>query len=450
MKKRILFLAFPILAVALIAFSVISAVVYYNGSLTYAQESLRAYMGAFDETRTAEKLTEEYALFLSERLQGIRVTFLSEEGTFLADSVDNEEESRADRPEVIAAQQTGEGFDVRSSDTISTNLVYYCRAFSAGGYLVRLALPTGSLWSIFARSIPLIVVFLLVDLGIAMVLTWISTGIMLRPVEQLAREAAEKQHVTTSSPELEGLARIMNEKNEKDAMRLKELDEERKLVIKAQQSKNDFIANITHEMNTPLTSIKGFAELLAAGALKGEQAERAAGTILSQSERLSNLITSIIHYNEIDSEELPVYEVDASKLTKELLEVLSPEIARHKLVLLSQIDDGVILLSRFERVNEIAGNLIRNAIRYNREGGSISVLLTKEELVVSDTGIGIAEENLERIFDRFFTVDKSHNGKNGGFGLGLAAVKKLCKQAGWELSVKSKLNEGTTFRVNFS
>ena len=108
-----------------------------------------------------------------------------------------------------------------------------------------------------------------------------------------------------------------------------------------------------------------------------------------------------------------------------------------------------MLMSRHERVTEIFGNIIRNAIRYNREGGSISVLLTEEEFTVSDTGIGIAEENLDRIFDRFFTVDKSHNGKNGGFGLGLSVVRKLCAKQGWQLTVRSEVGVGSTFRIGF-
>ena len=215
-------------------------------------------------------------------------------------------------------------------------------------------------------------------------------------------------------------------------------------------SKNDFIANVTHEMNTPLTSIRGFAELLASGALEGERAQKASATILAQSERLQNLVASIINYSEIDSEDLPLYEVDASRIARETLAALSPEIAERRLVLLSEIRDGVMLMSRHERVTEIFGNIIRNAIRYNREGGSISVLLTEEEFSVSDTGIGIAEENLDRIFDRFFTVDKSHNGKNGGFGLGLSVVKKLCKKQGWKLTVESKEGAGSTFRIAFA
>lgn len=449
MKKRILWTGFLITAVALIVFSVISAEVYYRASLNYAKENLRAYMAAFDGEKSAAELTADYATALSERLFA-RVTFLDASGEFLADSEDKAEESRADRPEVVKALAEGEGYDVRASGTVGTNLIYYCKYFPDGGYLVRIAIPTGSLWGIYLRSLPTVLVFLFIDLLICLLFTYLFTGFMLRPLERLAENAAQRKDFTTDCQELKAIADTMSRMNETMEERMQEIDEEKDLVLKAQQSKNDFIANITHEMNTPLTSIKGFAELLSAGALGEEQAKKAADTILSQSERLSNLITCIINYNRIDSEELPLYEVNASRIAEETLELLAPAIAERKLVLLSNIGENVVLQSRQERVTEIFGNLIRNAIRYNRDGGSVSVLLTQEEFCVSDTGIGIAEENLDRIFERFFTVDKSHNGKNGGFGLGLSVVKKLCSKAGWELTVKSKLGEGTTFRIRFA
>ncbi len=449
MKKRILITGFCITALALVLFSVVSAEVYYHAGLKYAENSLRAYLGAFDETKTQAELNAEYAASLSERLSGARVTFLTASGEYLADSEDENDVSRADRPEVVEALAGGEGVDVRASDTVGSNLVYYCKYFREQGYLVRIAVPTSSLVGIYVRSLPTVAVFLALDLLICLFLSYLFTGFTLRPVEELAREASQNRVVKTNCSELNKIAEIMNRMNDDAAARMKELDEEKNLVVKAQQSKNEFIANITHEMNTPLTSIKGFAELLSSGALEGEQAQKAAAVVLAQSERLTNLIACIINYNEIDSDELPVYEVNASKIVRDTLDLLAPAISEKKLVLLSQIDEGVLLQSRQERVAEIVGNLIRNAIRYNKEGGSVCVLLTQEELCVSDTGIGIAEENLDRIFDRFFTVDKSHSGKNGGFGLGLAVVRKLCQKANWELSVSSKLNEGTTFRVRF-
>ena len=447
MKKRIMWTGFVITAIALIVFSVISAEVYYDNSVAYSQSYLRAYMAAFDETRTVDMLDGDYAKQLSEALGGARVTFLTAEGEFIADSEDEDDSSRSMRPEVRAAIEAGEGFDTRTSQTLGVTFLYYCKQFD--GYLVRIAERTQSLWGIYLDALPAVAVFLVADAFVCLFFSYLSIGFILKPLEQLARDAAGKKRVTASVPELRPFAEIINRMNEDAEARVQEIAEEHGQVVKAQQSKDEFIANITHEMNTPLTSIRGFAELLASGALDAERSARAAQTDLTQSERLQSLVASIINYSEIDSEDLPLYEVDASRIARETLAALTPEFREKKVVLLSEIGEGVILMSRQERVTEIFGNIIRNAIRYNREGGSVSVLLTQDEFTVSDTGIGISQENLDRIFDRFFTVDKSHNGKNGGFGLGLSVVKKLCKKQGWSLSVESKEGTGSTFRVGF-
>lgn len=220
----------------------------------------------------------------------------------------------------------------------------------------------------------------------------------------------------------------------------------------AAQSKNDFIANVTHEMNTPLTSIRGFAELIAAGAMPPEKLEGVANTIIKQSDRLANLIRSIINFSAIDSDELPDYEVDLSELVHEAVSSFEPKIAQKGIALTLNADAGVKVMSRRERLLEIVNNLVSNAIRYNKENGTLTVLLKGGDtpvLCVSDTGIGLSEEDKTRIFDRFYTVDKSHNGAGGGFGLGLAIVKKLCRRAGWKLSVESELGKGTAFRIEF-
>lgn len=220
----------------------------------------------------------------------------------------------------------------------------------------------------------------------------------------------------------------------------------------AAQSKNDFIANVTHEMNTPLTSIRGFAELIAAGAMPPEKLEGVANTIIKQSDRLANLIRSIINFSAIDSDELPDYEVDLSELVHEAVSSFEPKIAQKGIALTLNADAGVKVMSRRERLLEIVNNLVSNAIRYNKENGALTVMLTGGDtpvLCVSDTGIGFSEEDKARIFDRFYTVDKSHNGAGGGFGLGLAIVKKLCRRAGWKLSVESELGKGTAFRIEF-
>ena len=219
-----------------------------------------------------------------------------------------------------------------------------------------------------------------------------------------------------------------------------------------QESKNEFIANITHEMNTPLTSIKGFADLLESGSLDEQGRANAVRVIREQSDRLSGLIACIINYNELNDDELPSYECNVGDIAREVAESLRPAIEACGVSLSLDIDEGVTVSSRQERLTEIFGNLIRNAARYNKENGSVTVRVKGGRdpyAEVEDTGIGIAEENLDKVFSRFFTVDKSHSGKHGGFGLGLAVVKKLCDRAGWRLTVKSTLGEGTCFKVEF-
>ena len=366
MKKRILWTGVLISAIALLVFSFISAELYYKSSLRYTEDDLRAYMERFDAALSQEELTEEYARALSEELFGARVTFLDENGAILADSVEGEEDTRADRPEVVEAMREGEGFDARASQTLREDYSYYCRRFQDGAYYVRIAIPTQSLLDVYLSSFPVVFTFLLLDLAVCLLATYLLTDTVLKPVEKLAMDAARRKRITASCPELETLAALMNRMNDDADRQMKQIADEKELVVKAQQSKNDFIANITHEMNTPLTSIKGFAELLAAGALSGETAQRAAQTILLQSERLTNLVASIINYNEIDSDDLPTYEVNASKVALELLETLAPAIAERHLTLYTHIEPDVLLMSRQERVTEIFGNLIPSSTASSR------------------------------------------------------------------------------------
>ncbi len=222
--------------------------------------------------------------------------------------------------------------------------------------------------------------------------------------------------------------------------------------VAAEKSKNELIANVTHEMNTPLTSIKGFAELIASGSLDKTKCVNAADTIIKQSDRLAKLIRSIINFSAIDNDELSPYDVDLSALLKETVLFFEPKIAEKNIRLELDLDDGVTVLSRRERLVEIVNNLVSNAIRYNKEGGFLKITLKggkTPKLCVEDSGIGISEENLPHIFSRFYTVDKSHNGSGGGFGLGLAIVKKLCNRAGWKLFVESELGKGTSFKIEF-
>ncbi len=448
MKWRIWLLSFGIMVAALLIFGFSSTMVYYNSSVNNSFEYLRVYMNEFDENDYF--LDEDGAKAFSEKLNGARVTFMDAQGNVIADShAENANTSHADRTEVIDAIVSGKsGYAVRSSSTLGKNMVYYCRNFD-GRFLVRVAVFTDSDWMIFVKILPIFATFAGVMIGLCLCIAFVATHFIVSPVKRLAQEAITGQSVSSKYSELKPVADILNERNRNIQSQMNEIKAEKELVEKARISKDEFISNVTHEMNTPLTSIHGYAELLDAGGMTSQQQKTAYKTILTQSERLTNLIACIINYSEIDSDDLPPYEVDFSTLARETLCALKPEADKRNIKITENIEDNVIVLSRHERLSEIFGNLVRNAIKYNKEGGSITVTLNRTNLIVEDTGIGIAEENLDKVFSRFFTVDKSHSGKNGGFGLGLAVVKKICRKSGWKIKVESTLGEGSKFTVEF-
>lgn len=450
MKWRIWLVSLCVTLVSVVLFGIYATQVYYNSSVDDGKNYLKVYMNEFDATEFS--FDEAGAKAYSDKLNGARVTFMDAQGSVIADSAtETPDLDHSTRPEIIEAisnGKNGEGFAVRSSSTLGQNMIYYCKNFN-GEFLVRVAIFTDTGWLIFVKTLPTLVSFLAIMIGLCVVVAVVTTNIIVAPMKKLASDAVDNDSVTTSYPELEPIADMLNERSRNIKVQMTEIKAEKELVEKATVSKDEFISNVTHEMNTPLTSIHGYAELLDAGGMTDEQKATAYKTILAQSERLTNLIACIINYSEIDSDDLPAYDVDFSSLARETLCALKPEADKRNVSIVENIDAGVIIPSRHERLSELFGNLVRNAIKYNKDGGKVIVTLNRNNLIVEDTGIGIADENKDKVFSRFFTVDKSHGGKNGGFGLGLAVVKKICRKSGWKLSLDSTLGEGSKFTVTF-
>lgn len=452
MRKKILWTLQLILMGVLTIYAVFSSQIFYNRMVADTADTLASQIERLD----LSALSLRSANVLSLKLSGNRITMISLDGEVIDDSAQGAtRESQSGQEEVRSALVYRHGYDVRANEW-NENTVFYCERlnFSDGEGLLRVALPMKTQSEMFGDMIPTLVWFVCLAFLICLVFTYLGTEFIISPVKRLAKDAALNLEVDTKYAELKPVVEILNKRNEEVGRQMQEISEEKELVVRAQKSKNDFIANITHEMNTPLTSIRGYSELIQNGVFNEEETRQAAEILVKQSERLTKLIARIINYNELDNDDLPSYDVDLSQSAKEVLETLAPSLKKKNITLFSEIEEGVIVQSRQERVNEILGNLLRNSIRYNKEGGDLTVTIKRAEtgkprLTIADTGIGIAEENLERIFDRFFTVDKAHNGQGGGFGLGLAVVKKICKRAGWEIRVESKLGEGTTFTLDF-
>ncbi len=224
--------------------------------------------------------------------------------------------------------------------------------------------------------------------------------------------------------------------------------------VNAEKHRQEFTANVSHELKTPLQSIIGSAELMENGIVKEEDIPRFIGHIRKEASRLVFLIDDIIRLSELDEgTEMPHEDVSLKVLAEEVCETLSDAAKMKDVSLEVTGDDGVIHGVR-RLLYEVVYNLCDNAIKYNTPGGKVEVAVTEQQgavkISVSDTGIGIAPEHQDKVFERFFRVDKSHSKQSGGTGLGLSIVKHAVQYHHGKITVESELNKGTTIFVQFN
>ena len=217
----------------------------------------------------------------------------------------------------------------------------------------------------------------------------------------------------------------------------------------AEQLRREFSANVSHELKTPLQGIIGSAELLESGLAKPEDQPRFVGHIRKEASRLVNLIEDIIRLAQLDEGvELPAESVDMLALAEEVKTLLLPS-ATQKNVSITVSGTGFTIIGVRRMLHEIIYNLCDNAIKYNVPGGSVTIHTENNRLIVSDTGIGIPAEHQDRIFERFYRVDKSHSKASGGTGLGLSIVKHAVAYHKAEIRLESTAGKGTTITVTF-
>ena len=223
--------------------------------------------------------------------------------------------------------------------------------------------------------------------------------------------------------------------------------------VNAEKHRQEFTANASHELKTPLQSIIGSAELMENGIVKEEDIPRFIGHIRKEASRLVFLIDDIICLSELDEgAEMPREDVSLRVLSEEVCETLADAAKLKDVSLEVTGDDGVINGVR-RLLYEVVYNLCDNAIKYNNQGGQVKVSVSEQQgavqISVSDNGIGIAPEHQDKVFERFYRVDKSHSKQSGGTGLGLSIVKHAVQYHHGKISVESELNKGTTISILF-
>ena len=368
---------------------------------------------------------------------GLRVTLIQADGTVLFESETDpvSMENHLDRPEVQQALSTGSGRDKRTSNTLGTEDYYYATRLPSGDIL-RVSQAVSNIYQIYGRAVPYLVLAICVLMVLAVIFAVLLTRRLLVPIKRLPDELDDPnlaQDRTRVYPELQPFVlEIQKQRREREGMR------------------QEFTANVSHELKTPLTTISGYAEMIETGMAREEDVKRFAATIRKESGRLLSLISDIIRLSQLDENEspAPMTPVDLRNLAAECMDSLIPAAKKQNISFSVEGTECTVSGDKGE-LWELIYNLIDNAIRYNRPGGSVKILLSDHEITVQDTGIGIPPEHQERIFERFYRVDKSHSRSTGGTGLGLSIVKHVAEHHGAKISLKSTLGVGTAINVTF-
>lgn len=442
MKKKInlRLVGIAILAIAATAIAMIS--VYYRLLQIQVKKDLRLNAqllqssDLFSDPEHVERCNK-----LKDLHQSLRITWIDTDGRVLFDNdfaaarLDN----HADRQEVKAAYKTGEGQAVRYSSTLNKDTFYYALRL-ADGTILRLAAEYESIGRIIISVIPIIALILLLILLVCIALSHMLTGQLIKPIEAMARNITAKDF---QAPYKE-LAPFS------DIIRTQHME-----ILAAAKDRQDFTANVSHELKTPLTAISGYAELLAANMVAPEQKMHFYHEIQKCAARLLRLINDIIRLAALDrSEREPLFnEVDLAEIVEESLNTLQLNAEQHKIKLNLQLEKCIVHGNR-EMLKELVDNLVVNAIFYNSPSGyvllKVGIDKGRQKLLVKDNGIGIPATEQGKIFQRFYRVDKSRSKATGGTGLGLAIVKHIVELHSAEIILDSTPGVGTSFTIVFS
>ena len=425
-----------ILAVTLVLFYVILSVILYNQNLSILRAEVR------QEAKyicTAVNISgTEYLEQMDNIDESTRVTRIDADGSVLydsrrdADTLDN----HSGREDVKEALKNGEGEDVRRSVTVEKDLYYYAMLLDDGSVL-RVSREVDSLASTALAMLPVIGGFAVLMIIFAMLLAKWQTARLIKPINELDLENPLDNDVYT---ELSPLLTAMDRQNkEKEAV---------------SNMRKEFSANVSHELKTPLTSISGYAEIMKNGMVRPADIPVFSERIYKEARRLITLVEDIIKLSKLDEEsvELEKQEVDLYDLTREIISRLAPQ-ASQKNVRMELTGEPVKYTGIRQILDEMVYNVCENAIKYNNDGGRVTVwvgnTLEGPKISVADTGIGIPAEHHERIFERFYRVDKSHSKERGGTGLGLSIVKHGALLHGAKVSVESTPGKGTKIEMQF-
>ncbi len=420
----------------------ITAVLILSVFYSYSDNQLKEQLRVVESVVENQLAQDDDTAFISNHIdKNVRITLVAKDGTVIADSQEsaNKLENHLNRQEIQQAIKNGEATVTRHSDTQGKKIYYFAKQLDNGNIL-RVSTEAKSIGKFFSDYIIYILLCIIVVIVTAVFVSMGITKSIVKPITQLG-QSLDNIDKFKSDEELKPLVNALLQQKKKQKM----LDKQKK----------QFTANVSHELKTPLTSIAGYAELIETGMAKPEDIKPFAGVIRKQALRLVNLSEDIIQLSQLeesDDEDMSFESVNLYEIAQRCVEALNIN-AINKGVTLNLTGEECYIRGKAQLVEELVYNLCDNAIRYNKENGNVTVTVTPLEkgasVSVKDTGIGIPKKYQERIFERFFRVDKSRSKATGGTGLGLAIVKHITQLHDAKLEISSEEGKGTEIIVTF-
>lgn len=436
LRKKIENSMILVVAATLVVAYAMTIFVVYRQSVSLMEAEIRQEA---DYIATAVEISgTAYLEEMDEVRENTRVTLIDGEGNVLYDSGHDEEvlENHKDRPEVKAALKNSSGQNNRKSRTFGAEMFYYAERLS-DGTILRVSKTMNTAFHTAIAIFPgmgVIAVFMLI---FAYVLSHWQVERLTRPINKLDLE----------NP-------LENDMYEELTPLLERIDKQNKQKDMVADMRKEFSANVSHELKTPLTSISGYAEIMKNGLVRQEDMKTFSERIYNEASRLIALVGDIIKLSKLDEGKVEIEkeEVDLYALTGEIVNRLSTQ-ANARRICVELTGEPVMYMGIRQVLDDMIYNICENAMKYNREGGTVNIWVGStqkgKKVIVEDSGIGIPEEDKERIFERFYRVDKSHSKETGGTGLGLSIVKHGAILHGADIQVESVEGEGTKMEVTF-
>lgn len=439
MKRKINARLMMVAVLAILISTILTTIVYYQVFQKEVFEDLKGFCVVLEGTDIFSSEDTSLMQKYAEKTSNLRITLVDSSGQVIYDTNTDIEsfDNHKNRPEIADAFREGEGKSVRRSSTINTSNYYYAIRLSNGNVL-RVAKETRNIIHIFISILPVIILIIVLLVFLSMLVSHYLTKSFVKPIEQMAENLDHLERVDAYK-ELVPFIDLIREQHED--------------ILNNAKMRQEFTANVSHELKTPLTSISGYSELIENGMVGEKDITRFAGEIHRNAGRLISLINDIIELSELDGNaesKLLLEDVDLYDIAVTTIQMLSPVAQKRNIHF--RLEGGTyVIKGNKDMLEEVAYNLCDNAIRYNSDGGNIWITIDakKHTMSVRDDGIGISEENKQRVFERFFRVDKSRSKKTGGTGLGLAIVKHIVELHNAKIALESAEGEGTRVTITF-